>query len=289
MKKIPRFNSCDLLNQDNIIQDCVIFDLQRIISLRNNMVSHAHKHLFYQVLFITSGDGKHLIDYENYDVRKGDIYFLSPGQIHKWDFDDSTQGILVNFKADFFSSFLVDERFIDELPFFKSGTNSSLINVGNYYSTISNIFDKITYEVQLLDHCDYNLVRIYLLELFLLCKKQIDEENSFSYKQLQPSNLVKQFEHLIEKHFYELRFPKEYGELLYVTPNYLNAVCQKVKGQSAGEMIRNRILLESKRLLVNTNLSASEVAYKLSFKDNSYFSRFFKKYVGVSPDEYRKS
>nr|WP_237717518.1 helix-turn-helix domain-containing protein [Myroides injenensis] len=49
------------------------------------------------------------------------------------------------------------------------------------------------------------------------------------------------------------------------------------------------MLLESKRLLVNTNLSASEVAYKLSFKDNSYFYRFFKKYVGVSPDEYRKS
>jgi len=62
-----------------------------------------------------------------------------------------------------------------------------------------------------------------------------------------------------------------------------------MKGKSAGDLIRDRILLESKRLLMTTNLSASEIAYRLNFKDSSYFTRFFKKYVRQTPDEYRRN
>lgn len=289
MKRIPRYNSCDLLDQNNVVKDCVIFDLNRIIQMRNNVVSIAHQHAFYQILLITSGSGIHFIDNESHSVAKGDIFFLSPGQVHRWDFNESTQGFIINFTSHFFSSFLANIDFIETLPFFELNSEYTKLNVFQQFSTIVNIFDKITFESQTKENNDSNLTRIYLLELLLLLKKQINAENSFSYNQLQPSNLIKQYEHLVEKNFYELRFPKEYATLLYVTPNYLNAICQKIKGQSAGEIIRSRILLESKRLLVNTNLSAGEIAYKLSFKDNSYFSRFFKKYVGVSPDEYRKS
>lgn len=290
MKKIPRFNSCDLLNQEDLTQDFVIFDLQQILTQRNNIASVPHKHLFYQLLFITKGEGEHFIDFQTYHVKKGDLFFLNPGQVHKWDFNSSTNGFIINFTEDFISSFLSDNHFLDLLPFFSNTSNQdSILYIENHYSTILNIFDKINFEIHLQKDTDLNLVRVYLLELFLLCKKHYFHTDNFSYNQLQPSNLVKQFEFLVEKHFYKLRFPKEYAELLCVTPNYLNSICQKIRGQSAGELIRSRILLESKRLLVNTDLSASEIAYKLSFKDNSYFSRFFKKHTGIAPDEYRKS
>jgi len=57
---------------------------------------------------------------------------------------------------------------------------------------------------------------------------------------------------------------------------------------SAGELIRDRIILEAKRLLVNAKMSVSEIAHELNFVDNSYFSRFFKKYAGVTPEVFRK-
>jgi AraC-like DNA-binding protein len=60
-------------------------------------------------------------------------------------------------------------------------------------------------------------------------------------------------------------------------------------GISAGELIRDRILLEAKRLLINLDLTISEIAYQLNFSDNSYFTKFFKKYTGQKPDEFRKS
>jgi AraC family transcriptional activator of pobA len=94
---------------------------------------------------------------------------------------------------------------------------------------------------------------------------------------------------LVNQHYVEKRLPKEYAAMLYVTPNYLNALCRDLLGKSAGQLIRDRILLEAKRLLVNTDISISEIAYRLNFKDNSYFTKFFKKYSGVTPEDFKTS
>ncbi len=67
-------------------------------------------------------------------------------------------------------------------------------------------------------------------------KKQVPQQ-----KQL----LLANFEQLINKH-YNIRLPKEYAELLYITPNHLDALCQDLLGKTAGELIRDRILLEAK-------------------------------------------
>jgi AraC-like DNA-binding protein len=100
--------------------------------------------------------------------------------------------------------------------------------------------------------------------------------------------LLRKFQKLIEKNYAGLRLPKDYAGMLAVTPNHLNAVCSQILGLSAGDMIRNRIQLEAKRLLVNLELPISEIAYKLNFNDNSYFTKFFKKHAGVTPEEFRK-
>jgi AraC family transcriptional activator of pobA len=76
---------------------------------------------------------------------------------------------------------------------------------------------------------------------------------------------------------------------LYITPNHLNALCKEYLGMQAGEVIRNRILLEAKRLLVSQDITISEISDELSFNDNSYFTKFFKKLVGMTPEEFRKN
>ena len=102
------------------------------------------------------------------------------------------------------------------------------------------------------------------------------------------SDFLFNFQELIEANFLILKTPREYAARMNVTPNYLNALCKKKSGKSAGELIRQRILLEAKRLLAHTKLSASEIAYKLNFQDNSYFGRFFKKSTGLTPEGFRQ-
>jgi AraC-like DNA-binding protein len=80
----------------------------------------------------------------------------------------------------------------------------------------------------------------------------------------------------------------EYAKLLGITANYLNETVKTVTGQTAGELIRDRLLLEAKRWLIHSELSIAQVADQLHFDDPSYFSRFFKKYAHCSPGDFRR-
>ncbi len=98
---------------------------------------------------------------------------------------------------------------------------------------------------------------------------------------------MRQFEKLIEQHYREKHLPKAYAEMMFLTPNHLNALTNNVIGKSAGEIIRDRILLEAKRLLANSDLMINQIAEVLNFEDNAYFTRFFKKYLGITPEGFR--
>lgn len=130
------------------------------------------------------------------------------------------------------------------------------------------------------------MIRLLMLQIFILI------EQSLALSEAPPryvrNQTIKNFQRLVETHFLELRLPGAYAELLHVTTNHLNALCKENLGKQAGEVIRERILLEAKRLLINVDLSVAEIAYRLNFSDNSYFTRFFKKHEGLTPDEFRK-
>jgi AraC family transcriptional activator of pobA len=132
-----------------------------------------------------------------------------------------------------------------------------------------------------------DLVRVLMLQLFILIGRlnaNTTNKGPRSYNQ----TVLKNFQKLIEGSYNQLRLPKEYAELLYITPNHLNAVCKDLLGMKAGEVIRNRTLLEAKRLLTNPQLSITEISFQLDFSDNSYFTKFFKKSEGITPEEFRK-
>lgn len=81
---------------------------------------------------------------------------------------------------------------------------------------------------------------------------------------------------------------QDLAEQLELTPNYLSALFKKEMEQSFSEYL-NRIRLErAKDLLLTTNLKSYEIAERTGFSDDSYFSRAFKKYVGVRPNGFRR-
>jgi AraC-like DNA-binding protein len=133
-----------------------------------------------------------------------------------------------------------------------------------------------------------DMIRLLLLEVFIHLSR-MDKNGATKRPSVYNYTLIKNFKRLIEKNFTKLRLPREYAELLYITPNHLNAVSNDVLGIPAGEMIRNRVLLEAKRLLINQDMSISEIADQLNFNDNSYFTKFFKNYTDTTPEEFRKN
>lgn len=100
---------------------------------------------------------------------------------------------------------------------------------------------------------------------------------------------VRQFEQLLSLYYKTERFPSFYADKLNISTNYLSRICREMRNCTAGDMIRNRVLIEAERLLYHTFNTVSEISYILGFESCSYFITFFKKKYGQSPEEFRKA
>ncbi|TDQ75925.1 helix-turn-helix domain-containing protein [Sphingobacterium yanglingense] len=251
--------------------------------VRNKNLVFPHRHNFYHFLLFTAGAGQHTIDFEAFEIEKWQIYFMSPGQIHTWSFEGEMQGYVVNFDKDLFKTLLINPDYLSLFSFFSGLVKDEVFVVDvDKREVVGNVLEKML-EYQ----GDKGIVSASLLYLFHLLESDKVRDSTFEANRYNHT-LLRNFLQLIELNYRELRLPKDYAALLYITPNHLNALCRELLGMSAGEVIRDRVILEAKRLLVIRNFSIAEIAYELNFNDNSYFTKFFKKIEGLTPEEFRK-
>lgn len=94
---------------------------------------------------------------------------------------------------------------------------------------------------------------------------------------------VRELEGLVDLHYKTLKSPRDYAALMSMTEKHLNRICKTTLNKTTGQLITDRIVLEARRLLVQTQLPVSRVAEDLGYLDHSYFSRLFKKQSGETP------
>ncbi len=247
-----------------------------------------HRHDFYHMVFFTRGAGSHSVDFETFNIKPYHIYFMAPGQVHGWDFEGAVDGYVVNFSAGFFKSFLLDSQYLDNFLFFSGNVQYSVLDIPVAEQTAAiAVMEKAVKEADSPGRFRLDTLRVLLLEFFLLLVKSAGADKT-NNKVGHNHALLRNYEKLIEQNYTNHRLPKFYAELLSITPSHLNAICKELLGISAGDMIRNRIVLEAKRMLVNLDLTVTQVAYSLNFEDNSYFCKFFKNQAGISPEAFRK-
>jgi AraC-like DNA-binding protein len=248
----------------------------------------AHRHSFYHLVFFTKGQGKHQIDFDTFNVSPNLIYFMVPGQVHSWNFTSEPDGYIINFSASYFSSLLLQPDYLSKFSFFSGNAQQQVLHLDEKASSKAiDIFEAILKEGENQQLWNDDLVKTLLLTLFIQIDRTADAAKHLP-KNNYNDTILRNFQQLIEQNYAKLKLPKQYAALLYITPNHLNALCNEFLGISAGKLIRNRIILEAKRLLVNLDLRVAEVAFKLNFEDQSYFVKFFKKYEGLTPDKFRK-
>lgn len=287
MTHFPVYSACNLITNENSERKIVVHELKELLT-DEHLPHKPHRHTFYQVLFIEKGTGSHKIDFLEHQIKTPVVYFLAPGQVHDLRITDkNTLGCLINFTPDFFSSFLNKSQCIDQLPIFSFNRSISYYKVPeDSNDKFMEIFMKIKELYTQNTKTSLNLLRIYLLEIFYTVLNEVSdtEENVNITSQ---KNLLHRFEKLVEENYAIEHYPKYYADKLAITANYLNCICKNVSGKTAGEIIRNRIILEAKRLLINSEFSISQISFQLGFEDNSYFTKFFKTNGKISPSEFR--
>jgi len=243
-----------------------------------------HQHHFYTFILVTGGEGSHAIDFQDYSLKSGRLFLIAPGQVHAWSELKNVSGFIVLFN-DSFMALSKGRKMMSAWPLFRPNQTVYFDLEGSESEKWIEEFKYIEEEVVRAD--DYTRDAIFYSISSLLVRAtrlslKIQDKNKRAGR-----DFLFTFQELIEENFLDLKSPKQYAEKMNVTANYLNALCKKKSGKSAGELIRQRVLLEAKRLLAHTKLSVSEISFKLGFEDNSYFGRFFKNYIGLTPETFR--
>ena len=105
----------------------------------------------------------------------------------------------------------------------------------------------------------------------------------------QSDRIFRKFMLLLAENSNVNRSVKSYADELCVSPKYLTSVCRKHSGSTASELIATSVMSRVKQLLLYSDLSIKEVAGEMGFDNLSFFGKYVKKHLGLSPNHYRKA
>jgi AraC-like DNA-binding protein len=121
---------------------------------------------------------------------------------------------------------------------------------------------------------------------FLRISNDTDDENASVRSHR--SNYVHDFMRLVHLNYTQHRTVAFYADKLFISPKYLTVLVKEATGRSAADWINEFVIIEAKNLLRFSGKNVQQVAYALSFSNQSSFGKYFKHLTGMSPSEYQK-
>ncbi|GAB2533509.1 helix-turn-helix transcriptional regulator [Spirosoma aerophilum] len=250
---------------------------------------------FYKIMLMTSGTGLKTMGKNQYFIDERTILFLHPNEIVCWRNASPTVGggIFCMFKKRYLDQHPSLKLIIDRYRFFSGKKILRLSDQSTrmIHSLLTQMKAEATLGGELAEEAMQAYVQLILIESLKGTDYEPNGEVTGDYHH------VYAFFELLEKETnlanldnpIRMRSAKDYAEKLNLNPSYLNGLVKKHTGQPISTLIKNRLLEESKALLVQTNWTLQEISQIIGFADQPNFSQFFKKYVGITPNEFRRA
>lgn len=253
--------------------------------IHNDSLAGIHEHI--KVLFIPKG-AMVQVDFQEIEVRTDTLLFINPHVILRPC--ETVGGELIHFNRDFYCVEIHDQEVACDGILYNNVFEIPFINLDEEQSDeMQRILRDIRAELRNEDSGTEEMLRT-LLKLIILKSTRIwKRQHQLSDKEQQKDvQFLRKFSKLVELHYKTLHTVADYADLLYITPKNLSKKIGLVSKDTPNDIIKNRIILESKRLLTYTTMSVKEIAYHMNYEDDAYFVRFFTKHTGMSPTGFRK-
>lgn len=246
---------------------------------------------FYQIL-VFNGSAKFEINLTQYECSDSTILFLTPYQQFKWLTTNETELQLIQFHGDYYCIEYHKNMISCNGILFNNIYENPFFNINkSYYDEIINTIEKMDKELknEIISPFTDSIVKSYLQLILSISSK----EKSKYLTDLKPNEIPNKdlvyFQDLVEKHYKTERSMAFYATKFSLSTGAFSKRVKKQFSKSPSQIINERVILEAKKLLHLTYKSIKEIAQELNFEDEFYFSRYFKKNIGVSPSSYRKN
>ena len=250
-------------------------------------VRRAHRHDYYKIGLLTAGRGSVSADFADYPIRPPMLLHFPPGVVHGWRTSAVPRGYAINFERTFLGADSRDQEEVAGAAIFCLHSGPKVLPLTAQQTSLFEGLARAMFRESERRGTDHAAALRSYLRIWLIEASRITEAREPSRWNDRVTALTNQFLCLVGQNFRSVSAVSEYAARLRVTPSHLNETVRRTVGQTAGEVIRARILLEAQRLLRHSELSVSEIAYHLQFEDPSYFARFFRKQTGQAPAAFR--
>ena len=244
----------------------------------------------YYLILLFDGIASFSIDFTGYTCNGKNLVFLSPYQLLQWSAANKSIVDLLRFHGDFYCIEYHKEEVACNGILFNNIYERPFIPVPDViFHEITAVFYKIKAMEDSLQNVDLSIMRSYLQLILALSSKEKQISMASNRIAHQRKNSLASFKNLLETYFISNRSVSFYAAHYGLSVDAFSKQIKKQFGKTPTQMIQERLILESKRLLHLTFKSIKEIATGLGFEDGFYFSRFFKKETGVSPKIFRET
>ncbi len=274
-------------SNDTLFSDILITeDMVSLSSIRNIPIRIDA----FVIAIVTKGVIKATINMKDYLFKEGMLAILLPEHIIQL-----TQGNEMHVKAIVLSNSFLNDLRIDihtMVPMYSHIINHPQTTLSQEDSTsLCKYFDLIKDTIHFENNrrkkeISQNLISAMMHKLSIVYRTNVSDDAQ--PKKDRKEMFYDKFMALLTQHHKTERKVEFYADKLCLTPKYLSSVLKSVSGKSASEWIDHYTILEAKSMLKFTQMTIKEIAFQLSFPNQSFFSKYFRKHTGMSPKAYKE-
>lgn len=242
------------------------------------------------VAMCTAGKAQYMLDTQQRQIAANDIIIVNEGQVvGDCLLSPDCRGVGIMLSYDFYHEIIRDVSELASLFLFSRYHPTFHLSderAGVFLSYFNLIHQKIDdgtnyFRKQLAEA----LLRAMLYDMGNDMRLVRETSNK---QQSRAEAIFTQFVRLVERNFATQRKVGWYGEQLCITPKYLSETVKLVSHRTPNEWIDNYVMTEIRVQLKNSNKSIKEISQDLHFPNQSFFGKYFKEHMGLSPSEYRR-
>lgn len=223
--------------------------------------------------------GRQEIDLSTYDIRRGRVLFVRPGQISTYKDCDTLDVTEI-----FYSPSLLDECTADTLR--RIGSTPFIDIPASQWKLTLPCHEQILAEANA-RHPDWSMIRLLLSSLLYITARLHQDHHKAAVPRHYHARVAR-LQALIAKRCSIQERADDYARRLRISSKRLNEITRECLGKTVSQMVRDAVLTEAQRALAHSDESIKMISYRLGFDDPSYFSRFFRREAGETPSAFRR-
>lgn len=248
-----------------------------------------HKLSFYAILLFSEKTGTYNLNFKDYECNQGTLFTIRKDNIHKF-YKSKAKGTLLVFTEDFILNHTNQLEASKTFLLFNEMLASPKLQLDEEdYTEIMSLLNLIKAEfVNAKDDYALSIVRSYL-QVIITKLLRIKSKDNIIFDYNKYLSMFLEFQKLVEKECFYQKKVAFYAKEMGVTTKTLNNVTQSIVNKSVKTFINDIVITQSKRLIINSSSSLTEIAYQVGFDDPTNFFKYFKKYTGSTPKQFRST